>query len=96
MPTRTHSRGSQEEEEEEEEEEVVVSEERSDPRTVERREVFAGLPGGRDLGEAPGPFALSDTDALRGLFDEAGLGVVAVEDVECVWRYPDEPTGWRA
>ena len=45
---------------------------------------------------APGPFALSDMDTLRGLFDEAGLGVVAVEDVECVWRYPDEPTGWRA
>ena len=45
MPTRTHSRSSQEEED------VVVSEERSDPRTVERREVFAGLPGGRDLGE---------------------------------------------
>ena len=45
MTTRTHSRSSQEEED------VVVSEERSDPRTVERREVFAGLPGGRDLGE---------------------------------------------
>jgi SAM-dependent methyltransferase len=41
---------------------------------------------------APGPFALSDTDALTALFDEAGLDVVAVEDVECVWRYPDEPT----
>jgi SAM-dependent methyltransferase len=41
---------------------------------------------------APGPFALSDTDALTALFDEVGLDVVAVEDVECVWRYPDEPT----
>jgi SAM-dependent methyltransferase len=40
----------------------------------------------------PGPFALSDTGALSALFDEAGLDVLAVEDVECVWRYPDEPT----
>jgi hypothetical protein len=29
------------------------SEERSDPRTVERREVFPGLPGGAGLGEEP-------------------------------------------
>src|SRR5256886_4451662 len=42
MPTRTHSRIDQED---------VVSEERSDPRTVERREVFPGLPGGPELGE---------------------------------------------
>jgi SAM-dependent methyltransferase len=40
----------------------------------------------------PGPFALSETDALRALFDEAGFDIVAVEDVECVWRYPDEAT----
>jgi hypothetical protein len=40
----------------------------------------------------PGPFALSDRDALSALFDEAGLDVLAVEDVECVWHYPDEPT----
>jgi hypothetical protein len=42
MHTRTHS-GKQED---------VVSEERSDPRTVERREVFPGLPGGRELDES--------------------------------------------
>lgn len=41
---------------------------------------------------SPGPFALCDTDALTALFDESGLDVVAVEDVECVWRYPDEAT----
>jgi SAM-dependent methyltransferase len=41
---------------------------------------------------APGPFALSDEDALRGLFDEAALDVVAVDDVTCVWRYPDQQT----
>jgi SAM-dependent methyltransferase len=40
----------------------------------------------------PGPFALSGTEALCALFDAAGLDVVAVEDVECVWRYADEPT----
>src|SRR5437868_840798 len=38
----------------------------------------------------PGPFALSDTEALSALFDDAGLDVIAVEDVECVWRYADE------
>src|SRR5205807_10327271 len=41
---------------------------------------------------APGPFALSDVDALKALFDEAGLDVIAVDDVECVWSYPDQPT----
>jgi len=40
----------------------------------------------------PGPFALSDAEALSALFDDAGLDVMAVEDVECVWRYADEPT----
>lgn len=40
MPTRTHSRIDQNE---------SVSEERSDSRTVERREVFPGLPGGPEL-----------------------------------------------
>jgi putative transposase len=45
MPTRTHSRIDQEED-------VVVSEERSDPGGIgERREVFAGLPGGPGLDE---------------------------------------------
>src|SRR6266480_3142089 len=42
MPTRTHSRIDQED---------VVSEERSDPGSVERREVFPGLPGGLGLDE---------------------------------------------
>ena len=57
MPTRTHSRIDQEED-------VVVSEERSDPRTVERREVFPGLPGGPELEQEP--LELSDEllDAL--------------------------------
>ena len=41
---------------------------------------------------APGPFALSDVDALTALFSESGLDVVAVGDTECVWRYPDEQT----
>ncbi len=41
---------------------------------------------------APGPFALSEADALTALFEEVGLAVVAVEDVECEWRYPDEAT----
>jgi hypothetical protein len=41
---------------------------------------------------APGPFALSEADALTALFEEVGLAVVAVEDVECEWRYPNEAT----
>jgi len=41
---------------------------------------------------APGPFALSDTPALKALFGEAGLDVIAVEDVECVLRYGNEET----
>jgi SAM-dependent methyltransferase len=40
----------------------------------------------------PGPFALSDTEALCALFDSAALDVIAVEDVECVGRYADEAT----
>ena len=44
MPTRTHSRIDQED---------VVSEERGDPGSAERREVFAGLPGGPGLDEEP-------------------------------------------
>ena len=58
MPTRTHSRTNQEEDV------VVVSEERSDPRTVERRGVFPGLPGGPGIDEEP--LELSDEllDAL--------------------------------
>src|SRR5437762_5397095 len=59
MPTRTHSRSNQEED-------VVVSEERSDPRTVERREVFAGLPGGPRLGEEPLELTDEVLDALLG------------------------------
>src|SRR5512140_2766590 len=44
MPTRTHSRIDQED---------VVSEERSDPGSGERREVFPGLPGGPGLDQEP-------------------------------------------
>ena len=51
MPMRTHSRIDQED---------VVSEERSDLRTVERREVFPGLPGGPGVDEEP----LELSDAL--------------------------------
>jgi SAM-dependent methyltransferase len=36
---------------------------------------------------APGPFALSDADALRGFAQRAGLVPLEVHDVQCVWRY---------
>src|SRR5436190_9450807 len=38
---------------------------------------------------APGPFALSEKAALEGLADPAGLDLQLVEDVVCVWDYPD-------
>ena len=41
---------------------------------------------------APGPFALSDEDALRDLFVAAGLDVLSIDDVRCEWTYPDEQT----
>jgi SAM-dependent methyltransferase len=40
---------------------------------------------------APGPFALSDTDAIARVFGEAGLDVISSADVTVVWSYPDEP-----
>jgi hypothetical protein len=45
---------------------------------------------------APGPFALSDRDALAALFGAAGLGVAAVADVPCTFAYPDESTAVAA
>jgi SAM-dependent methyltransferase len=40
----------------------------------------------------PGPFALSDTGPLRELFEATRLDVETVQDVKCVWSYPDEAT----
>ena len=45
---------------------------------------------------APGPFALSDHDALRVLFAQAGLEVAEVRDVMCSFDYPDTATAVRA
>lgn len=41
---------------------------------------------------APGPFALSDHDAIVRVFDEAGLAVRSTADVTVVWSFPDEAT----
>jgi SAM-dependent methyltransferase len=41
---------------------------------------------------APGPFALSDSEAIVQLFDQAGLDVTSTADVPVVWSYPDQPT----
>jgi len=38
---------------------------------------------------SPGPFALSGPGALEGLLGQAGLDAELVEDVVCVWEYPD-------
>lgn len=44
---------------------------------------------------SPGPFALSDVSALKGVAMEAGLSPVAVQDVSCPWIYPDLETALR-
>ncbi|HEY0780272.1 MAG TPA: hypothetical protein VGD56_20070, partial [Gemmatirosa sp.] len=44
---------------------------------------------------APGPFALSDAEALRALAAEAGLAPERVADVETTWTYPDLATALR-
>ena len=41
---------------------------------------------------APGPFALSDPEALTALYADAGLRATSIADVPCVWSYPDETT----
>jgi SAM-dependent methyltransferase len=41
---------------------------------------------------APGPFALSDHDAIVRVFEEAGLTVRSTGDVTVVWSYPDHAT----
>lgn len=44
---------------------------------------------------APGPFALSGEDALKAFAERAGLAVLEVSDVACVWCYDDLPTALR-
>lgn len=44
---------------------------------------------------APGPFALSVDGALEALATEAGMIPRRVEEVECLWNYPDEKTALR-
>jgi SAM-dependent methyltransferase len=45
---------------------------------------------------APGPFALSDSDAIVRVFDEAGLDIGSSADVTVVWSFQDEPTAVAA
>lgn len=45
---------------------------------------------------APGPFALSERDALIRFAKSAGLRPLELDDVECAWTYPDLPTALRA
>jgi SAM-dependent methyltransferase len=44
---------------------------------------------------APGPFALSSADALRGLATDAGLMPLDIFDVDSPWQYPDTDTALR-
>lgn len=45
---------------------------------------------------APGPFALSEHDALANLFTGAGLDIAEVTDVPCTFTYPDTTTALSA
>jgi ubiquinone/menaquinone biosynthesis C-methylase UbiE len=44
---------------------------------------------------SPGPFALSDGNALKTFAQGAGLTPLAVSDVACEWYYQDLPTALR-
>lgn len=44
---------------------------------------------------SPGPFALSDENALKRFAESAGLTVLKVSDVACEWRYEDLRTALR-
>lgn len=44
---------------------------------------------------APGPFALSDPEALRTLVSKAGWQPVEVHDTDTAWQYADLPTALR-
>jgi SAM-dependent methyltransferase len=44
---------------------------------------------------APGPFALSQDGALEALVTQAELTPTQVEEVDCLWEYPDEETALR-
>lgn len=43
-----------------------------------------------------GPFELSASGVLEGLFEEAGLKVLESSEVDCPFNYPDFETFWRA
>lgn len=45
--------------------------------------------------DAPGPFALSDEQALRGFAEQAGLAPESMHDVSCPFEYPDLATAVR-
>ena len=45
---------------------------------------------------APGPFALSDADALNALASSAGLHPLSVHDVRCTWEYRELEEAVRA
>ena len=42
-----------------------------------------------------GPFALSGPGKLEGLFEQAGLSVLASDEIDCPFGYPDFATFWR-
>ena len=68
-----------------------------DPEGMEAASIVAALkpllpsppPG------APGPFALSDREALKALAESAGLQPTEISDVLCHWHYPDLATALR-
>ena len=66
------------------------------PEQVEARKIFMAM--SKTLPEPPpgaGPFELSLPGVLEGLFETAGLQVVAQNTIDCPFNYPDFETFWR-
>jgi len=66
-----------------------------DPDGMEAASLIAALRPLMPPPGAPGPFALSDENALRKFAADAKLTPVAVFDVDCPFVYPDEATAVR-
>ena len=68
----------------------------AEAETVEFRHIFKAIAG--TLPESPkggGPFALSVHGVLEELIEQAGLTILAVNQVNCPFEYPDFETFWR-
>lgn len=66
-----------------------------EPDNMDAAQVVAALKDVLPPPDAPGPFALSAPDSLKGLASAGGLEPVEILDVDCPWIYPNEETALR-